>query len=199
MKNENKLIGVVAAGGNSSRMGNDKSQLIYRTLPIEIEIANMMHPVCNEVVLSKNHSQALNIYGIEVMYDDAALSNHGPASSLLTAAKRFPEASILLLGCDYPMFDASMLQRLISARNPFSEIVCYYHPINGFAEPLLAIYESKILNNLYSKLEACHFSLQRLLKQSATLNLIPNKLDGLQSIDTAEQFLNIENKLKHEH
>ena len=199
MKNENKLIGVVAAGGNSSRMGTDKSQLIYRTQPIEIEIANMMRPVCNEVVLSKNHFQALNKYGVEVMYDDVALANHGPASSLLTAAHRFPEASILLLGCDYPMFDASMLQRLISARNHFSEIVCYYHPVNGFAEPLLAIYEPKSLHNLYSKLEACHFSLQHLLKQSATLYLVPNKLDGLQSIDTTEQFLNIENKLKHEH
>jgi molybdopterin-guanine dinucleotide biosynthesis protein A len=165
--------------------------LIYRTLPIEVEMAEMMLPFCDKVLLSKNHAQSNNEFNIEVMHDDVTIEHHGPATALLTAAKKYSGASILFLGCDYPFFDQTMLQRLVNARNLSSEIICYYHPLNGFAEPLLALYEARVMSQLSARLEACHFSLQKLIHQSASLFLVPQKLEALQSIDTTSQRENL--------
>ena len=194
----NKLIGVVAAGGQSSRMGQDKSKMRFHDMENELRAKQLLTHVCEDVYLSKNSSQVSSTPSSDIILDDDTFLHHGPATALLSAHMQFPETSILLLGCDYPYLQEKHLQELVYARNEASEIVSYYHPLTGFAEPLICIYEAKAMKNLYDELLEQSFSLQKFIQSKATLYMVPNQLRILTSVDTPEQYITFQ-KTKHEY
>src|SRR5690242_8452653 len=103
--------GIVLCGGQSSRMGKDKSLISYYNKPQRYHVYDMLQPFCEKVIISCNEKQS---GGIEKEYDILAdhdsYSGIGPMAALLTAFTNFPEKNILLVGCDYPFLTAASLR-----------------------------------------------------------------------------------------
>ena len=109
------LLGVVLAGGKSSRMGRNKALLDYRGRSLLEHQMDLLAPVCARVVVSGT------VEGFEGIPDDSA--HQGPLGGILSVAKRFPDWALLLIPVDMPCLESTDLQQLCRQRAPchFSE------------------------------------------------------------------------------
>src|SRR4051812_45814849 len=72
-------IGLVACGGSSSRMGTDKSMLIYNTKPQRYHVYEMLQPFCEKVFISCKKEQSATVAdGYDILTDDPVYNNIGP-------------------------------------------------------------------------------------------------------------------------
>lgn len=125
-----KLSGYVLAGGQSARMGRDKSLLRLGDHTL-LEIAlNKLKQVCSDVSIlcgSAAHGEALAAYG-RVVTDRTP--NSGPLSGLDAALHDAREDTVLLMAVDTPLLSLTLLQQL--AR--MDEAACF--EVDGFIQPL---------------------------------------------------------------
>jgi len=196
----NNLIGIVACGGQSSRMQTDKGLLQYHMLPQRYHVYHLLKQVCEDVYLSINKAQEISIdSGYKYLIDDAEYENTGPISALLTAKKQISHSSFLLIGCDYPMLDISDIEKLISNRNKNYAAVAFVNTSTNFAEPLLAIYEFECLIKMEIYFKTNQFSLRHFLEDINTLFVEPKNFNHIKSIDTIEEYeLVLKNINNHE-
>lgn len=161
------LHGLVVCGGLSTRMGADKSMMIYHKKPQWQHVFELLEGLCQTVSISCNKNQLANFpLGYPTVVDDEAFQEIGPMGALLTAMKNHPTDSFFAVGCDYPMVTSESLKLLVVARNPDAETVCFCHPSDKADEPLLAIYEPAIHPRLRDFFSKSNFSLQQVLQQS---------------------------------
>ncbi|HRH63369.1 MAG TPA: molybdenum cofactor guanylyltransferase [Bacteroidia bacterium] len=191
------LIGIIALGGKSERMGTDKSMLQYHGKAQWQYVFDLLLNLCDAVVVSCNRSQESNFpSGIPVLIDAPEFENNGPIAALLTATKKFPDASFLLIGCDYPFLKLDELKLLVQSRNESVNGLAFYNEAVKVYEPLLAIYEQPVLNKLQVNFAAGKLSLQHFLIEINALKIIPKNKTSIRSIDTKNELLNAKEKLR---
>ena len=133
-------IGLVVCGGQSSRMGTDKSLLLYHDKPQRYHLYDMLQPFCENVYISCNKEQAMNMEpGYDLLPDHPSYSNIGPMAALLSAFKEFPQKNILFIGCDYPFLNVVDL-RLFAGYCHTDTAISFYNEKENIYEPLLAWY-----------------------------------------------------------
>ena len=182
------LYGLVVCGGESSRMGTDKSLLEYYGQPQRNYVFHMLQPFCTKVLMSCNHLQSLSIPSHYNPLPDSIQYEHiGPMAALLTAFDLYPGIAFLVVGCDYPFLKSSDIQYLVQHRRPGKMATSYYNHITDFYEPLLAIYEPDIQNSLLENLGQGKHSLQHLLKETDAEQVYPLTIEAIKSIDSREQ------------
>lgn len=195
-----KLFGLVVCGGKSSRMGTDKSLLEYYNMPQRFYVYKILEPLCEQVFLSCNSNQAIeNNEFYNFIIDKSEYVNIGPMAALLSAYLKYPDASFLMVGCDYPFIDAKALKKLIENRNDKTEAVCYFNPETNFEEPLLAIYENDCLPKMLQNFEEGNYSLRHFLKTINTNKINPESMESLTSVDTMEHYKEALLRLKNNH
>ena len=183
------LYGLVVCGGESSRMGTDKSALEYYGQPQRNYLYHMLQPMCTKVFLSCNHEQMAHIpYYLSPLPDAIKYERSGPMSALLTAFDLYPEASFLVVGCDYPFLKSGDIQHLIQYRKPWSKATSYFNPATGLYEPLLAIYEADVRDQLLLSFEQGKLSLQHLLNDVQAERVFPYTPESIRSIDNKEEY-----------
>lgn len=110
-----RLIGVVLAGGPSSRLGTDKSKLV-----IEVDgqrrslvdwAAERLAAVTSEVVVASRSSSADEARE-ERWQEVTDGPGRGPGAGILGAAAARPGASLLVLACDQPLVPVAVLARI---------------------------------------------------------------------------------------
>src|ERR1043165_6645961 len=100
----NKLTGLVVCGGQSSRMGTDKSMLNYHGKPQRYYLYEWLQQWCEEVYISCNADQAATIPGsYNTIADKDEWKDMGPMTGLLSVHTMLPGADMLVIGCDYPL------------------------------------------------------------------------------------------------
>ena len=133
------LYGLVVCGGQSTRMGMDKSEIIYYQKPQREHVAGMLEIFCEKVYISCNRKQASRISNAgSLLVDLPEFSNIGPMAALLTANSFFPENDFLVLACDYPFIDVEDLQSLLQTIDDNSFAAAFYHDKHSVYEPLIA-------------------------------------------------------------
>ena len=156
-----EIIGVVMAGGRSSRMGKDKKWIEYHDVPQWQHAGNMLSKCVQKVVISVNDD--LNTEFLTVS-DEDAFKNHGPMSGLLSVAKAFPQKALLVFGVDYPSIEVSTLMDLVYTYQVRNCSVCYRNPESERIEPLIALYHPRDISKIESGFHRGEFSLSRFLK-----------------------------------
>jgi molybdopterin-guanine dinucleotide biosynthesis protein A len=185
----NKLVGLVICGGQSTRMGEDKSRLVYHGKPQREYLVDLLQPFCEHVFISCNRQQAgLVPPPYEALIDEDKYSGIGPMAGLLSAHEKFPHASFLLVACDYPLITKNTLQHLIDARTGNASAVCFWNPVVQINEPLIAIYENNSFQTLSEKFRNNKFSLRHFLNENNACSIVPGNPDFLTSVDDAESF-----------
>lgn len=100
-------LGVVLAGGTSSRMGFDKTALLIDGSTLAERAARTLGEVCNDVVVADGGLG--RVAGLTSIGDGAG---KGPAAGILGAATAFPGRALMVLACDLPMVPAALLAAL---------------------------------------------------------------------------------------
>ncbi len=140
------LSGLLLAGGRSTRMGRDKASMILLGNG-QTQAANalrLLEGSCVRVFLSLREGQEKpeGCGSVEILRD--VVSCGGPLAGILTAMRHDPGAAWLVLACDLPFVDASVVSLLLAGRDD-SPFTGFASAVDGLPEPLCAIYEPAAL------------------------------------------------------
>ena len=114
------LVGVVLAGGRSSRMGGDKAVILvpspWGPTPMGVRVAMALRPFVDRVVVVGRGVLPLAFPdGVEIatiVEDDAP---HHPLRGVVAAATAHPGARLLIAPCDLPFLDPADVGALVAA------------------------------------------------------------------------------------
>lgn len=185
----NPVYGLVVCGGKSTRMGQDKSMLVYHGQPQRYHLYEMLGELCDRVFISCNKEQFSTIPdNFATIVDEPEYENIGPMASLLSAFKNYPEASFLLVGCDYPLISKNHLQQLLEVLNEVIFAASYFNKSTSYYEPLLAHYQNNIKSKLEFYFKQNNYSLQSLLLEVNANTIIPEDPLVITSVDTPYEY-----------
>lgn len=149
-----ELCGLVLAGGQSTRMGQDKSLLRYHRKPQALHLYELLEDLGLKTFLSCRRDQESGHYGEINLINDRFL-NFGPLGGILSAMTEHPEKAFLVAACDLPLITKDHIQNLILERDPLRQATAFFNGERKMFEPLFTIYEP----HAYSRL--MHFLGQR--------------------------------------
>ena len=172
------LLGVVLAGGRSSRMGVDKA-----TLPGDRSSPNYLAQATSRLaslvdqvgVSGRSEAELLHWPGLSkgtIAIPDSRVWD-GPAIGVeasLRVAHRLGLAGVLVTPVDMPDLDATELRKLIEAweREPGTIVASFGA---DRPEPLVALYPITLLDELAELIETPHRSLFRFLCERPTIRV----------------------------
>ena len=194
----NNTYGLVVCGGQSTRMGTDKSMLTYYDKPQRYHLYDLLSPLCEKVFISCNENQSGNITGgYDYISDLPRYKKAGPIASLLSAFEKYPTKNILLVGCDYPFLSENELGDFLNYCDAKNNAVSFCNK-DDFYEPLLAWYPHHLSESLKVMVKVKQYSLQQFLRNCNAIKYRPNNQESLISIDTHEQYIKVLKEIKHE-
>jgi molybdopterin-guanine dinucleotide biosynthesis protein A len=97
---------------------------------------------------------------LKPIFDMQEHGDIGPAAGLLAAHAALPSATLLVLGCDYPLLPPTALQQLILEYKP--PLTCFVNA-EGFTEPLIAIWSPEALDVLERNVKEGRSGLNRVV------------------------------------
>ena len=147
------ILGLVLAGGQSRRMGQDKGLLNYHGKPQREYMFRQLEPLCDKVYISIRPEQERSLpEGMPYILDENKY--RGPFNGLLSAHHLHPEAAWLVVACDLPLMDTRALRFLLERRDPNAMATAYATRESGLPEPLAAIWEPHALAQAIHFLES---------------------------------------------
>ncbi len=161
------LRALILAGGQSSRMGEDKSRLVYSEGQIEVErLARLCQSCAVPAYVSvREAGDSPTPERPEVVDRFVGL---GPAGAIASAFLAHPDVAWLVLACDLPLMDEATLLKLIEARRTDRYATAVRGPGQSWPEPLVAIYEPRAYPRLLQFLGLGYSCPRKLLINSDT-------------------------------
>lgn len=142
------LLGLVLAGGQSTRLGTDKAAVTVAGVPLLERTLALLDGLVESTRVAIRPEQA----GDDLRRRHATLVDppgvHGPAAGLLAAHAAAPDRAWLVVACDMPRLHRELLVALVAARDPTRAGTAYRTGPDGGPEPLCAIYEPATLARL---------------------------------------------------
>jgi molybdopterin-guanine dinucleotide biosynthesis protein A len=135
LKNQPGLTVAIQAGGASSRMGTDKSFVLYHGRPMIEVVREQLKGLGNETILITNNPDPYAYLDLPTFAD--LYVDHGPLAGIFTALTAASYSHILIVACDMPLLNRSLLQHLISLKETADVIVPRW---GKYPEPLHAVY-----------------------------------------------------------
>ncbi len=134
----------ILAGGKATRLGGINKALIeIEGETIISKIHRALGPICNEVIIISN--QAQTDYRIPAKTHPDIIENCGPLGGIHSALHHSSNEIILVVSCDMPFISINIANQLIDAYIKNQPKVDAVIPtLNGFNEPLLAIYSKQL-------------------------------------------------------
>jgi molybdopterin-guanine dinucleotide biosynthesis protein A len=187
IKHIKDTYGLVLCGGQSNRMGTDKSMLPYYNKPQRYHVYDMLLPFCEQVFISCSKEQANSIdAGYDFIEDAVAYSDIGPMAALLSAFTLHPHKHLLMIGCDYPFLNTTELETFSKLCTDIP--VSFYNVEAGIYESMMAWYPSSCFEELKRMFAAKAFSLQQLLRKTDAIKYVPTDIRCIKSIDTIQAY-----------
>lgn len=183
------MIGVILAGGNSTRFGEDKSLYEIDGTEMYRHVADNLikSAICDKIVISTNERLQHEFLEFETIIDDKKFKEHGPLTGIYSVAKRYGGEPLLVVSTDTPYIKRKWYTAL------YNEYKKQNHTVITKGEqlhPLVGIYSDEaLLEKLEHQLESKKLSIRQFLKHInySTLNIFDY---GLVESD----FKNINNK-----
>lgn len=110
--NSNNLAVAVLAGGQSTRMGQDKGLMDFDGKPMVAAVLEVAKTLTSEVFIVSSEESYLQ-FGLPCLND--LRPNGGPMTGLEAALHFSSSERLLLLPCDMPLLDASLLSSFLAA------------------------------------------------------------------------------------
>lgn len=139
----------ILAGGQSSRMGTDKSFVLFEGRPMIEVVRDQVAALGDELILITNKPDAYAHLGLPMFGD--VYPDHGSLGGIFTAVYHAGHPHTLVVACDMPWLNRPLLQHMISLRHTADVVVPRWqkHP-----EPLHAIYSKACLAAIEANLKA---------------------------------------------
>jgi molybdopterin-guanine dinucleotide biosynthesis protein A len=177
------LVGVVLAGGLSSRMGQHKPALrLCEGMPdLLSRTINLLRSCTAEVWVSCRQGQT--VPDCRCIHDvEEGLGPIGGIVSALTALAQGSRQAMLVLSCDLPFMNSDMLGRLFNARRDAQAgvlMTTFRQAETGYIEALTAIYEKEALPFFEQALAARLRQINLVLRPEQRMDVLYTRRDAL--------------------
>jgi molybdenum cofactor guanylyltransferase len=182
------LLGLVLAGGRSTRMRADKAGLLYGGRSQLERAMALIAPHVARAYVSVRADQSADPLRARFSQIPDTRENLGPIAGLLAAQARHPEAAWLVLACDLPLLDELTLAHLVRSRAPQSVGTAYRSSHDGLPEPLCAIWEPRSAAPLAAYVASGRQCPRRFLLGAATCLIDEPNPGALDNINTPEEY-----------
>lgn len=180
------LNGLVLAGGNSTRMGHDKGAIKYYGKAHREYLADLLNGFCSQTYLSVQN-ESIDFKTQYSTIPDSFL-NLGPYGGILSAFKKDPNSSWLIVATDLPFLDLSTLSDLIKGRDKSKIATCFHNPETAFPEPLLTLWEPRAYPILLQFLAYGYSCPRKVLINSDIKELRIKNTNALCNVNTPEEL-----------
>lgn len=196
MSTQNTAIAIFA-GGQSTRMGRDKAQLLWRGTSLLQHMCATALSVTNRVlVVGREQPHDWPLENVVFLPDETP--HLGPLGGLQTAlhwARCEKVENVLALACDLPLIDEAALCWLLGEaqnRELFHGLVSTH---DGELEPLFSIYTVACLPVLHHQMSLNRRALHGLIQSGdfETVEVPPEIVAKLVNINTPEDWAQIQN------
>lgn len=187
------VYGLVLAGGESRRMGQDKGSIAYHGKPQRDHMAELLSKICQKTFISARPNQEI-ITSHSLIHD--TFLNLGPYGAILSAFRQHPNAAWLVVACDLPLLDEATLQQLLQHRNPSKIATAFQSPTEQFPEPLIAIWEPKAYPILFQFLAQGYSCPRKVLINNDAELLQAQNPDALRNVNEPEEMEEILEMMK---
>ncbi len=175
------IKGLVLVGGESTRMGKDKSELNYFGKPQKEYAKELLENNNFETYYSVKKES-----GNSEEISDKFL-NLGPFGGICSAFQKDPNSAWLVLATDVPFVNDEVIRQLLKHRNPSKVATAIKGKSKEFVEPLITIYEPKAYSILLQYL-AQGYSCPRKMLINSDVETVEIDDEFIRNINTPEEF-----------
>jgi len=201
--NDNNILAVVLAGGQSKRFGEDKNQAKLGNLTLLEHVLAKVTKKFEKILIISNQNLNLKTLNSITIIPDCIQGNLGPLVGVLTAMKWIKKNNkqyqwIATFPSDTPFFDTSIIEKYKSRIN-LNESLLYFarsnqkrHNIFGlWSVKLIDTLENDLINNNFRKVEKWADKIG-----VETINVKIDKFDPFFNINTKTDLKEAEKILK---
>lgn len=185
MTEKQNITGIILSGGKSSRMGTDKGFLSFNGTLFMQHSINALNPLISEIIIVSNNTD-YDVFGLKRIED--VIENAGPLAGVYSGLKQSKTDYNLVLSCDIPLINSTILQKLIDAMDNASEIIQIES--QGKTMPLIALYKKQCEPIFLKLLNDGERRLQYAVNQCQVKNVVLHDEETYftQNINTPEQL-----------
>ena len=201
--NDNNILAVVLAGGQSKRFGEDKNQAKLGNITLLEHVLAKVTKKFEKILIISNQNLNLKMLNSITIIPDCIQGNLGPLVGVLTAMKWIKKNNkqyqwIATFPSDTPFFDTSIIEKYKSRIN-LNESLLYFvrsnqkrHNIFGlWSVKLMDTLENDLINNNFRKVEEWADKIG-----VETINVKIDKFDPFFNINTKTDLEEAEKILK---
>ncbi len=189
------LLGLVLAGGRSTRMQRDKAALRYHGHSQLDWAAQRLAAHVQQVFVSVRPDQRNDPtrQAWPQIVDQHA--DIGPIAGIAAAQAERPDAAWLVLACDLPFLDESTLAQLCAGRDPRQFATAFSSSSDGMPEPLCAIYEPRSREAIQQSIAAGRQCPRKFLINAPTKLLQLGDAHALDNVNSSAEYVAAMNTL----
>jgi molybdopterin-guanine dinucleotide biosynthesis protein A len=140
-----KRVGVVLAGGRSSRMGADKARVVVGSKTMFEHVVAALGELTDTIVVAGRTESLNDVPSLP----DTGPAFQGPLAGLASAATAFPSSLLVLVAVDQPWVRAETLSHLLELGGDLPVV-----PVDdGVRQTTCAVYPSDALDHVGNELE----------------------------------------------
>ena len=184
------VYGLVLAGGQSRRMGQDKALLLRNGQSQLAHMVDLLSDVVDRVYVSARQDQTEDPERSRFDLIVDSYDNMGPVAGILSAMEQYPQADWLVVACDLPNIDRATIDFLLLHRSAEHPFTAFRSAHDDLPEPLCALYTAGSDALLRQFVEDDMFCPRKMLIRSDTQLLVqpnPQSLDNVNTPDDLEQ------------
>ncbi len=153
----------ILAGGESSRMGTDKSFVELGGKPLIAQVIERACPLGLPMMIIAKQPECYQVFALPVMMD--VLPDRSSLSGLYSAIYHSRSDFTLCVACDMPFLKPELLAYIISLRTGYDAIVPV---VGGHPQGLHALYNKTCLEPMRQQLKQNHLKIRDLYEQVNT-------------------------------
>ncbi len=178
---------VVLAGGQSSRMGEDKSLLVADNLPMIEKIIRQLKGHFREIIISANDIEKFRFLNLRVVPD--LEKDNGPLMGIYSTLLQSAHEINFVVACDIPDLNMDYVKELMRQAKCHEIVVPVWS--DGKFEPLFAVYNKSILDRVKNMLASGKRKIN-ILFESADIKYLPmpDQLRWYKNLNTREDYQN---------
>ena len=201
--NDNNILAVVLAGGQSKRFGEDKNQVKLGNITLLEHVLAKVTKKFEKILIISNQNLNLKMLNSITIIPDCIQGNLGPLVGVLTAMKWIKKNNkqyqwIATFPSDTPFFDTSIIEKYKSRIN-LNEGLLYFVKSNQKRHNIFGLWSVKLMDTLENDLINNNF---RKVEEWAdkigveTINVKIDKFDPFFNINTKTDLKEAEKILK---
>jgi len=184
------VTGVILAGGQSSRMGQNKALLWLDGQRLIERVVGVMRTVFTELLMVTNSPEVYADLGVPMVGD--VYPDKGSLGGIYSAVYHVTTPWCFVAACDMPFLNADVIRYLMAQASEYDVVM---PDIHGELQPLHAVYGKACLTPMLRRVEANRLKIVGFLPEvrvrtvsAAELQCLDPDLLAFHNLNTPEEF-----------